>query len=73
MSRQIFAAGAQQTDEPLAEVVSLLKTLRSAWEQLAARAQQAAAVSGLPPGADAGLLKTGTDDSVQPASLNVSC
>ena len=73
MKRQIFAASVEKSLEPFQEVASLLMTLRTAWQELAAQAHGPAATPGPDPAAGGGLLKTGTTDSVEPALLNLSC
>ena len=72
MKRQIFVAGVENIADPLSEVISLLATLRSGWQGLAAQAQQPADDSSLQPAPGVELLKTGTDAPAKPSSLNLS-
>jgi flagellar secretion chaperone FliS len=68
MKQRIFRANVEQRAEPLAEIVTLLENLRSAWCELAAQAQRAEMTANLR-GAASDTLKNGTTGL---SSLNIS-
>ncbi len=66
MKQQIFTGNLEMNGEPLAEVVTLLENLRSAWGEIAGQAQPQ------PTTTDPGMLNDGTTGSFQLAGLNIS-
>jgi flagellar protein FliS len=69
VKQRIFKANVEQRAEPLAEVVTLLENLRSAWGELVAQSARAEITANRPKSADADLLKNGTTGL---SSLNIS-
>jgi flagellar secretion chaperone FliS len=72
MKRQLVAANLGQETGPLAEVISLLTTLQSAWEALVSQELRQSAAMILPEQAGVHALKGGSDDSFRPGAINIS-
>ncbi len=69
MRQQMFTANVEQRMEPLAEVVRLLESLRSAWRELAIQSQ----MSGAAPQIGQATVLNNVNAGVQaPRSLNIS-
>jgi flagellar secretion chaperone FliS len=70
MKQRIFQASVEQAAGPLAEVAGLLEDLRSAWNELVARARELETVPLVPQDQQSGVLRGNYDAQV--ASLNIS-
>jgi flagellar secretion chaperone FliS len=66
MKHQMFKGNLEMNREPLAEVVTLLENLRSAWSDIALQTQSK------PKAREASALKDGTTGGYQVTSLNIS-
>jgi flagellar protein FliS len=73
MKGRLIAANLGQEDKALSEVISLLSTLKSAWQELASLGLQQPAASALPEQPVPGVLRNGAPNSCQPGSVNLSC
>lgn len=69
VKQRIFRANVEQRAEPLAEVVTLLENLRSAWNELVAQSARADITANRPKSTDSDLLKNGTTGL---SALNIS-
>src|SRR5512135_615063 len=70
---RLIAANLGQDDKPLSEVISLLSTLRSAWQELASLGLKSSASVALPEQTVPGVPGNGTSDTCQPGTVNLSC
>jgi flagellar protein FliS len=73
MKWRLIAANLAQEDAPLSEVISLLSTLKSAWQELAALGLKPPAASAIPEQRVHGILGDGAPGSCQPGTVNLSC
>ncbi len=73
MKGRLIAANLGQQDEPLAEVISLLSTVKSAWQDLASIALRQSPEPTLPRQPVAGMPADDTPDSRQPGAVNLTC
>lgn len=73
MKGRLIAANLGQDDKPLSEVISLLSTLRLAWQELASSALKPPASSALPEQTVPGVLRSGAANTCQPGTVNLSC
>ncbi len=74
MKGRLIAANLGQDDKPLSEVMSLLSTLRSAWQELASLGlRQQPAVSAIPEQTVPGVPGNGAPGACQPGTVNLSC
>jgi flagellar secretion chaperone FliS len=72
MKQRIFKANVEQAAEPLAEVITLLENLRSAWREVAGQSGGNAAEAGTSPAAAQAIPTHAGPPSILASSLNVS-
>jgi len=72
MKQRIFKANVDQAAEPLAEVITLLGNLRSAWCEVAGQAGGKTTDAGAPPAAAPAITTTASPSPVYASSLNIS-
>ena len=73
MKGRLIAANLGQEDLPLSEVISLLSTLKSAWQELAALGLKQPPVSTFPEQQGSGTPRNDVPDSRRPGTVNLSC
>lgn len=73
MKGRLFAANLGQAHEPISEVISLLSTLKSAWQELASLGLKQSPALALSEQPMSGALRNGTADPDQPGTVNLSC
>lgn len=73
MKGRLISANLGEEDEPLAEVISLLSTVKSAWQDLASLALRQSPESAVPKQAQIGIPANGTSDSCQSGTVNLTC
>jgi flagellar secretion chaperone FliS len=73
MKQRLVAANLGQESGPLTEVISLLTTLQSAWEELVSQELRQSAALILPKQDGVHTLKGSPEDSFRPGTINVSC
>jgi flagellar secretion chaperone FliS len=73
MKGRLISANISREDASLAEVVSLLSTLKSAWQELAASGLKPPRAATLPEQDGSGILRNGAPGSFEPGTVNLSC
>lgn len=73
MKGRLIAANLGQQDEPLSEVISLLSTLKLAWQEIASLVSGQSSASAFPKQSAPGPLGNGARNSCLPGTVDLSC